>query len=257
MKQKSDIKIRILVSLLILVGMIFLFLPLIKESFIGIQLSKTEVKMTHRLPDTIEEETIHIPTLTDVFEGSKASVNSYGMIQISDLNFQQPLLVGLTNQNLLQGGVAMYPHRSLLKDNFIVCGHHLGIKSLLFGGLLKVKKGMQIDVTYLKETVSYNVENIRVVEETELSVLENTMDPILTLFTCESPKRTSKRLIITAKPKRGLSNQTVIKSSDNYLSKTMSIEKKQRILQGKKVGFILLLVILGIVVCLWIVNWWL
>ena len=135
-----------LIDGLIIVGILLLALPFLKESIVSWQLRTSELTIATQLPTTIpEEETIQMPALGDVLAPQSATITGYGFVAIEAIDFQQPLLVGLTNQQLLRGGVVMFPERSLKNSNFVVLGHHLGRQSLLFGQLLEAQVGMEVN----------------------------------------------------------------------------------------------------------------
>lgn len=190
-----------LIDGLIIVGILLLALPFLKESIVSWQLRTTQLTIATQLPATIpEEETIRMPTLSDVMAPQPTTITGYGFVAIEAIDFQQPLLVGLTNQQLLRGGVVMFPERSLKNSNFVVLGHHLGRQSLLFGQLLEAQVGMEVSVTYLEESQQYIITDKKIVDESDLSVLEEEQTPKLTLITCPTPTRTEERYVLTAIP---------------------------------------------------------
>lgn len=190
-----------LIDGLIIVGILLLALPFLKESIVSWQLRTTQLTIATQLPATIpEEETIQMPALSDVLAPQPTTITGYGFVAIEAIDFQQPLLVGLTNQQLLRGGVVMFPERSLKNSNFVVLGHHLGRQSLLFGQLLEAQVGMEVSVTYLEESQQYIITDKKIVDESDLSVLEEEQTPKLTLITCPTSTRTEERYVLTAIP---------------------------------------------------------
>ena len=239
---------------LILCGFIFLSLPFLKENLIGIQLGQKQLIVSDQLPDEfMEEEQIQIPTMEDVLTPQPAELTAYGFVSIEALQFQQPLLVELTNQQLLQGGVVMFPKRTLTQDNFVILGHHLGRQSLLFGLLKQAETGMEVSVTYLDQTQTYTIDEVKQVNETDLTVIEN-QQPLLTLITCPTPSRTDERLVISAKPTFTLSknaeqSEKTVEKSQQWKSRQYQKQIWQR--QVRKSWFFLLLFLLIMCGCLW------
>lgn len=190
---------KLILDVLVIGGIFLMCLPFLKENIISLQLRSTNLNISMELPETIKkEEMIRIPTIRDVIENHSRSVTGYGFVSIESLQIQQPLLIGLTNEQLLKGGVVMFPERSLKEDNFVLLGHHLGRQNLLFGRLTDAQTGMKIEVEYLGQTQQYTITDIKIVKETELSVIENQQSPLLTLITCPTPTQTDERLVITA-----------------------------------------------------------
>lgn len=248
------------VSLLVVVGLLLICAPFIKESLIGLQLSQKKIITLQKTPETMPiEETIQPPSLAAVTKNLEIeSVSGYGFVQIPALDFQQPLFIGITNQNLLSDGAVMYPERSLETDNFVVFGHHLGIQSLLFGKLLSAELGMQISLLYLEEKVNYSIVDIKIVEETDLSVLTNTSTPQLTMITCPSASRTTERLVVTAIPLTAQGDKEEETKKD--ISAEFIVMEQRQINQWRKQSWlavgVLLLVLLLVIFCLLLIHYY-
>lgn len=244
-RMKREHLEKYLIDGLIIAGILLLALPFLKESIVSWQLCTSELTIATQLPTTIpEEETIQIPTLGDVLAPQPATITGYGFVAIEAIEFQQPLLVGITNQQLLKGGVVMFPQRLLKNSNFVVLGHHLGRQSLLFCQLLEAQVGMEVSVSYLEENQQYIIIDKKIVEETDLSVLADDQGPRLTLITCPTPTRTDERLVLTAIPvEQTTAQQSQKSSSSTPQSSDGMIEKqeKQWKQQSKKIGFFYLL----------------
>ncbi len=244
-RMKREHLEKYLIDGLIIAGILLLALPFLKESIVSWQLRTSELTIATQLPTTIpEEETIQIPTLGDALAPQPATITGYGFVAIEAIEFQQPLLVGITNQQLLKGGVVMFPQRLLKNSNFVVLGHHLGRQSLLFSQLLEAQVGMEVSVSYLEENQQYLIIDKKIVEETDLSVLADDQGPRLTLITCPTPTRTDERLVLTAIPVEQTTTQQSQKSSSSMpQSSDRMIEKqeKQWKQQSKKIGFFYLL----------------
>ncbi|WP_438763675.1 class A sortase [Enterococcus sp. AZ194] len=122
------------------------------------------------------------------------------MIWIPSIGLEQPIVIGLTNETLLYGGVAMYPQRQLATDNFVLFGQHVGLSDLLFGRLTDMKVNDQLVVKYLEEEIAYGVSDMTVVDETENAVYEMTETAQLTLITYPVSQQAKQRLVIRAHP---------------------------------------------------------
>lgn len=110
-------------------------------------------------------------------------------------------------QRSLQSGVVHYgtTARPGEKGNAVIFGHSSndwwepGDYKFVFVLLDKLQAGDQVMVNYEGRRYTYEVTGSRVVEPTEISVLNPTKEPTLTLITCTPPGTAWKRLVVTAK----------------------------------------------------------
>ncbi|MCM3675951.1 class A sortase [Peribacillus simplex] len=122
-----------------------------------------------------------------------------GAIVIGGNIVSLPILHGTNTQNLLVGATTVKNDQVMGKGNYVLAGHHMRDDRLLFGPLLKIEKGTYIDITDKRQIFTYKVKAKKIVQETEVSVLEDTGSPRLTLITCDvTGIDTDKRVIITA-----------------------------------------------------------
>ncbi len=110
-------------------------------------------------------------------------------------------------QKSLQHGVIHYAGTALPgeRSNMALFGHSSndwwepGDYKFVFALLDKLVVGDQVQVNYEQKKYVYQVTGSRVVEPTEISVLQPTSEPQLTLITCTPPGTSWKRLVVTAK----------------------------------------------------------
>lgn len=87
--------------------------------------------------------------------------------------------------------------------NAFITGHssnywwQTGAYNYIFANLDKMTVGDQAKIYYDGNKFLYQVKDIKVVEPTDLSVLDQTSKPTLTLMTCTPPGTSWKRLIVT------------------------------------------------------------
>ncbi len=169
-------------------------------------------QVTYRLSPpkpTAPVEAVTDPNPTEV--NLAEAVESGDMIVIPKLSVTAPIifepsLAEQAIQNSLRNGVVHYAGTALPGEpsNSVIVGHSSndwwepGNYKFIFAHLDKLEAGDQIQVNYQKRKYVYQVSSKRVVEPTEVSVLQPTTDPILTLITCTPPGTSWKRLIITA-----------------------------------------------------------
>lgn len=85
------------------------------------------------------------------------------------------------------------------KGNCVIAGHRNYTFGKFFNRLDEVEIGDMIYVDTHEETFSYQVKEIKVVEPEDVSILENTDDEILTLYTCTPIYIATHRLVVIAK----------------------------------------------------------
>ncbi|MDR1567940.1 MAG: class A sortase [Streptococcaceae bacterium] len=199
-KGNVNIFVVLVIDALLMLGIILIFLPYIKNSLIGISVTQNRMVQVDTIPKNIpDEEKIQPIKLADVFNRTTQVKNVYGSIGIESLDWEEPLLIGITNENLSVGGVVFYPERTVDRHNVVIAGHHLGITQLLFGPLTKAKVGDIAHLVYLKTEAFYQITAIKEVVETDLSVLRDNGKSELTLITCKTPQRTNQRLVLQGK----------------------------------------------------------
>ncbi|EUJ48672.1 class A sortase [Listeria fleischmannii] len=121
-----------------------------------------------------------------------------GKITIPKLNLELPILAGTTN-NHLKTGVTTYRFNQINgKGNYVLLGHNMGQKHVLFSDLGQLRLGDKIKVQTADATKVYTVTRKQIVPEKQGEVLQNTTDNRLTLVTCDKGTATSNRLVVTA-----------------------------------------------------------
>lgn len=134
-------------------------------------------------------------------------------IIINGIKVVAPVIYGLQTtdesvfQKALENGVAHYPNTALpgQSGNVVIFGHSSGqvwapgnYKSI-FALLEKLQTGDKIFLDYQGIRYTYEVVTLKVVTPTDISVLQPTPDPTLTLITCTPVGTNTNRLIVTAK----------------------------------------------------------
>lgn len=133
-------------------------------------------------------------------------INNYatGTISIPSINTKLPIIEGTTNEHLWAGATTYRADQSLSHGNYTLLSHNTGYDGMLFSSLGNVSKGDKIDVTSYKngskEKMTYRVTSKKVVSYKEGDVLSDTDEQKLTLVTCDVPRPTNNRLVVTAEP---------------------------------------------------------
>jgi LPXTG-site transpeptidase (sortase) family protein len=169
------------------------------------------------------ENTISIPKIN-----VKAPVNYEPSIQ--EAAIQKSLETGVVHYGNTQkpgenGNVAIFGHSS---NDWWEPGNY----KFVFVLLDKLAPGDKVTVDYQSKRYVYEVTGSRVVEPTEVSVLNRTPTPTLTLITCSPPGTSLKRLVVTAKQISPDPSQATSVAVDNSTGGTT-----QSTINGSESGF--------------------
>lgn len=121
--------------------------------------------------------------------------NIIGYITIKDLGIEKaPIADGVADKTI-EKYVGHFENSSYLEGNVCLCSHNRGKSGTFFENLKNVKNGMKIEYITKYEIKTYIVNEIKVVDETDLSVLEATEENRITLITCVANQK-AKRLCV-------------------------------------------------------------
>lgn len=129
-------------------------------------------------------------------EVNKEEVNALGVMLIPKINVKVIIEEG-TDVETLKYYVGHFKDTALPGENgnFAVAGHRNYIYNEMFRDVHKLDSGDEIIVRTKKGEFKYKVNNSKVVEPTELSVLDQTKDATITLITCTNSGK--QRYVIT------------------------------------------------------------
>ena len=119
----------------------------------------------------------------------------------------EPSIQEAAIQRALQDGVVHYGNTAApgTAGNVAIFGHSSndwwepGNYKFVFVLLDKLAPGDQITMDYQSKRYTYEVTSAKIVEPTDVGVLNPTSTPTLTLVTCSPPGTSLKRLVVTAK----------------------------------------------------------
>lgn len=206
MKLKQIIGVLLIFTAIMLIGAPFLKYELleVKSSQVTAEaLTPEKIQQNNQQPAEFDMEAIEPPSVIDsVVKETKADKEAVvGQITIPSVDLSLPILKGTTNENLMAGATTMRENQWMGVGNYPLAGHHMNRQDLLFGPLLNVKKGESIYVTDLTYEYVYTVTETEVVDESRTDVIENTIEPKITLVTCYGPDDSTKRFIVTGELK--------------------------------------------------------
>lgn len=137
-------------------------------------------------------------SLTTVFNNSmNVDKNAIiGEIEIKSVKLHLPILKGTNDANLLGGATTMLDNQVMGKGNYSLAGHHMRDEKLLFGPLMNIKEKAEIIITNKKKDYHYRVTETKIVDETQVDILDDKNDDRITLFTCDTASATTKRYVV-------------------------------------------------------------
>jgi len=138
---------------------------------------------------TIEEQT------TDILSIDEEDKNIIGYITISELGIEKAPIADGTDSSTIGKNVGHFESTSYLEGNVCLCSHNRGSKATYFENLKDAKQGMKIEYITKYETKTYTINEIKEIEETDLTILEPTDTNQITLLTCIANQR-NKRLCV-------------------------------------------------------------
>lgn len=201
---------RIISSLLIIGGILFISMPFIKN-----QLIKENVDKNMKLVEEISYEEIEINESREaIFDYSSVRDVSFttilnnrskvdydylvGYITIDQLNIDLPILKGVTDANLLVGASTMKEDQLMGKGNYTLASHYISDKKTLFGPLLDIEIGTIVKISNKSTVYEYEIFDTRIVPDTAMYMLEDSRadkrrKPIISLMTCYYTSRNGQR----------------------------------------------------------------
>lgn len=143
----------------------------------------------------MDYDSVSIPSLSEVYEANKpknrekAMAVVRGTISIPSVNIHLNILEGTNATNMLYGATTMLPHQQMGKGNYVLAGHNMKERNVLFSNLIwddrpQVHKGDKIYLSNGEKTWRYVVTSTETVSMYNTKCLEESEEPIITLFTC-------------------------------------------------------------------------
>lgn len=258
MNQQSQIRknrgLKGLIITLFLVGTVLLLLPFVKRALLSYRIESVTIKQTQAVPtNEVSQGTavIQPPTLSETLALYRHQPEaSIGRLVIPSVNIDVALFPTLINENLLLGAVAMFPERDPETDNMVFISHHLWNESLLFGPLIGAKSGQAIFMSYGDQVYRYEINEIKTVEATEISVMDNQQGEI-TLITCDRPTLTNQRLVVKGLVKEMATEE--IKQEINQETKQTERNVTKHRLFMRHFGWIIVSMFIIMLILAWIV----
>lgn len=163
-------------------------------------LDKNEVAENTKAPATFNFEDVHPISLSAVLDANKdkTKINAIGEIAIPEVGINLPIINGVSDYNMLRGATTLKANQQMGIGNYTLASHYSPAQNgkLLFSPLVHAKQGMRIYITNLDKIYTYRIESITLVNPTDVHVLDETGDDIITLITCNDLNGQKRRVVV-------------------------------------------------------------
>lgn len=130
-------------------------------------------------------------------EKAELKDGSIGVLTIDSIGVSAPVYETDDEMEAMRKGIAHYKTTSAWNGNIGLCAHNGTASYCWFRDLHKVEKGDKVTYQTALGTRTYQVSEIKEIEETDWSMLGRTEDNRITMTTCIDDKP-SKRLVVQA-----------------------------------------------------------
>lgn len=197
--------------LLVLLGILIISFPFLRETYYDWQQTRVMndleqlqnglSKLNHSFEQGIQDAVSAEPTTDNTGTVQEASSDTLGVLSIDKIDVRLPILEGATESNMKVAATHLVETTRIgNKGNAAIAAHRAHKKGRLFNRLGELQIGDSMEVTLADRTIiQYKVDQISVVEPTDLSVLEDPgLGQVLTLITCDPLVNPTHRLIVRA-----------------------------------------------------------
>lgn len=139
---------------------------------------------------TIEEQTVQVLALDESDE------NVIGYISIEKIGLDKAPIAEGTDLKTIGKYVGHFENTSFLDGNVCLCSHNRGSNAAYFGEIKNLVEGDIITYITKYETKEYAVKEVKQIEETDLSVLNQTEQNQITLITCVENQRNLRQCVV-------------------------------------------------------------
>ena len=120
--------------------------------------------------------------------------NSDWYLEIPNINLKANIAEGTTKE-IMDKYIGHFEETQKITGNIALAAHNRGYENNYFHNLKELKEGDDILYTYKGETKEYIVEKHYIIDETDVSCLEDTEENIITLITCVENEPKYRRCI--------------------------------------------------------------
>ncbi len=205
MKRWKKVLLWIVVIVLLVAGLGMIFNEQIKEALVNhmagkqyADLTVTKIENNKKAKTTYDFNSVKPLGIKEASEAAiESDVGAIGKMAIPSVKMYLPIMPGVSNSSLSQGGGTMKPNEKMGEGNYALAGHYMTDKGILFSPLKNIQKGAAIYITDMKNVYKYQVTNTSVVSENDVSVIDDVPgEKLITLVTCASAHEGEKNRII-------------------------------------------------------------
>lgn len=169
----------------IIIGLIIIFITLITIFILYYFNNKNKEKTPEEI---IDEKTVNIL--------SEENTDIIGNLKIESIDLNAPIKDG-TEMSVLKTAIGHFNDTPYFNGNICLAAHNRGYNQNFFERLNEVQKGDKVEYITKYATYEYEVTDIKIIEETDLTVLNPTEKDQITMITCIANQR-DKRLCVVA-----------------------------------------------------------
>lgn len=169
----------------IIIGLIIIFITLITIFILYYFNNKNKEKTPEEI---IDEKTVNIL--------SEENTDIIGNLKIESIDLNAPIKDG-TEMSVLKTAIGHFNDTPYFNGNICLAAHNRGYNQNFFERLNEVQKGDKVEYITKYATYEYEVTDIKIIEETDLTVLNPTKKDQITMITCIANQR-DKRLCVVA-----------------------------------------------------------
>ena len=174
---------------IIIFGIIFIIIISITTFFIVYNYNKNQ-NNEKSVEEIIDEKTENLLT--------NENTDIIGSLKIESIGLNAPIKDG-TEMSVLKTGIGHFKDTPYFSGNICLAAHNRGYNQNFFEKLNEVKKRDKVEYITNYATYEYIVTDIKIIEETDLSVLKPTENDQLTMITCIANQRDKRLCVIASK----------------------------------------------------------
>lgn len=203
---KGDVKLRRIISIcFLLLGFFLLFYPQIEKKFFDTNQEQLIEAFENLGNTSFDEEAVSPIEVKANPDDEELGLldGTRGIIRIPKIDLEMMIFDGATPNSLTKGIGMIEPNKQFGLHNIGLAGHRSTTHGKQFNRLDELTLHDSVDIQ--TESGNYEFEIVRtfVVDRTEIEVLDDGQEPLLTLVTCTplGKKNPTDRLIVQAKLK--------------------------------------------------------
>lgn len=196
---------KVLGLLLIIIGLTVVFYPQIEKKAFDRDQQRL-IDSFAQLGDTelLEQASVNADdTVTSETDGAELLDGAKGMLSIDKIDLEMLIFEGTTPKSLGKGVGMIEPNKEIGVNNIGIAGHRAIAKGKQFNRLDELAVDDEIQVTTQDGTYDFVIVDSFVIHESDVSVLDDQAEPLLTLVTCTplGSRNPPDRLIVQAQLK--------------------------------------------------------